>query len=71
MTRKLVRRKGERYRMPRYGRHECPNCGVRAETFDEMTEVFGWRRSPDGPYHTIQSWCRSCRGNCWGLKGKS
>lgn len=39
---------------------KCENCGMTAEGKDELEEVFGWRKMPNGK--TIpQAWCRKCR----------
>ena len=39
--------------------HACPKCGLRADTYRDLEELFGFRNIPSGV--RAQSWCRECR----------
>jgi len=39
---------------------ECPCCGKKAKTKDEIETLFGYRNMGDGR-HIPQSYCRECR----------
>jgi hypothetical protein len=38
----------------------CPNCGIDASGFSEISEKFGLRNMSDG-ITRVQSWCKDCR----------
>lgn len=38
----------------------CPQCEAKAETEEQVEELFGYRTMEDGKVR-VQSWCRSCR----------
>lgn len=39
--------------------HTCPKCGIRANTYQGLEQLFGFRKITNGVRH--QSWCRGCR----------
>jgi len=42
--------------------HICPNCKiVKATTYQEVEEKFGFRNMDNKNYIRNQSWCRECR----------
>ncbi len=42
--------------------HICPQCGKKAETYQELEKRFGFRNM-NGNSMRNQSWCRECRKN--------
>ncbi|CAM5441160.1 hypothetical protein [Alishewanella longhuensis] len=39
--------------------HICPKCDIRANTYEDMKQLFGFRNTTNGV--RPQSWCRGCR----------
>lgn len=39
--------------------HTCPKCGIRANTYQDLDQLFGFRHITSGV--RPQSWCRGCR----------
>lgn len=39
--------------------HTCPQCGIRANTYRDLDQLFGFRHITNGV--RPQSWCRGCR----------
>lgn len=38
----------------------CPNCGKKADDYDDVEREFGYRDMGDGRVR-VQSWCKECR----------
>lgn len=39
---------------------DCPKCGKKANSYDEVERDFGYRNMGDGRI-IVQSWCSECR----------